>query len=189
MAADRTLYDLVVVGSSAGGIEALTLLISTLPPEFPAALVLGQHLGPDRPSHLTDILARQSALPVRTLAEGAPELLAAGTVYVVPADRDAEIVDHAAVLRARTTGLPKPSIDLLLASAAHAYGERVIAVILTGTSSDGAAGAQAVKAAGGTVIIENPSTARYSSMPASLAPSDVDASLDLARIGPLLHDL
>ena len=189
MSVDRKLYDLVVVGSSAGGIEALSLLVSTLPADFPAPLVLAQHLGPDRPSHLADILARQTVLPVRAVDEGEPTLLADGTVYVVPADRDVEIIDHAVVLHARSTGLPKPSIDLLLASAAHAYGERVIAVILTGTGSDGAAGAQAVKAAGGTVIIENPETASYPAMPASLAPASVDMSLDLARIGPLLHDL
>ena len=84
---------------------------------------------------------------------------------------------------------PKLSIDLLLASAAHAYGERVIAVILTGTGSDGTAGAQAVKAAGGTVIIENPDTAQLSRYAVLCTPLSVDMSLDLARIGPLLHDL
>lgn len=189
MAADRRLYDLVVIGSSAGGIEALSLVMSTLPVDFPAPLVLALPLGPDRPSHLADILARQTELPVRTVDEGVAEPLVAGTVYVIPADRDVEITDHTVVLHERSDGLPRPSIDLLLASAAHAYGERVIAVILTGTGSDGAAGAQAVKAAGGTVIIENPATARYPAMPAALAPSTVDMSLDLARIGARLHDL
>jgi two-component system, chemotaxis family, CheB/CheR fusion protein len=189
MSGDQKLYDLVVVGSSAGGIEALSLLVSTLPTDFPSPLVLAQHLGPDRPSHLADILARQSALPVSIVGEGAPQALAAGIVYVVPADRDVEITDHAVVLQTQSTGLPKPSIDLLLASAAQIYGERLIAVILTGTGSDGAAGAQAVKAAGGTVIIENPETASYPAMPASVAPSSVDMSLDLARIGPMLNDL
>lgn len=186
---DRKLYDLVVVGSSAGGIEALLRLVSTLPTNFPAPLVLAQHLGPDRPSHLADILARQSALPVRSIEEGPPVLLADGTVYVVPADHNVEIIDHSVVLRAGSTGLPKPSINLLLASAAHSYGERLIAVILTGTGTDGATGAQAVKAAGGTVIIENPDTASYPAMPASVATSSVDMSLDLARIGPILYDL
>jgi two-component system CheB/CheR fusion protein len=186
---DRKLYDLVVVGSSAGGIEAQERLVSTLPTNFPAPLVLAQHLGPDRPSHLADILARQSALPVHSIEEGSPVLLADGTVYVVPADQNVEITDHSVVLRAGSTVLPKPSINLLLASAAHSYGERLIAVILTGTGSDGAIGAQAVKAAGGTVIIENPDTARYPDMPASVATSSVDMSLDLAQIGPILYDL
>ena len=189
MSGGQTLYDLVVVGSSAGGIEALSRLVSTLPTDFPSPLVLAQHLGPDRPSHLADILARQSALPVSIVDEGAPQALAAGVVYVVPADRDVEITDHAVVLQTQSTGLPKPSIDLLLASAAQIYGERLIAVILTGTGSDGTAGAQAVKAAGGTVIIENPDTASYPAMPASVARSSVDMSLDLARIGPMLYDL
>jgi len=119
MAAGRTLYALVG-GSSAGGIEALSPLVSTLPANFPAALVLGQHLGPDRPSHLADILARQSALPVCKVVEGAPERLAAGTVYLIPVDRDAEITDTAVVWHTRSPGHPKPSIDLLLASAAWA---------------------------------------------------------------------
>lgn len=184
------LYGLVVVGSSAGGIEALSTLVAALPAEFPAPLVLAQHLDPHHLSHLGEILARRSTLPVRTVVDR--EHLEPGVVYVVPSDRHVEIADHLVRLRAddtRSAKHPKPSVDRLLTSAARAYGEQLIAVILTGTGSDGASGARAVKAAGGTVIIENPATAAYPGMPESLAPTTVDLVSDLERIGPLLHDL
>jgi two-component system CheB/CheR fusion protein len=84
---------------------------------------------------------------------------------------------------------PKPSVDVLLASAAKAYGDRLIAVILTGSGSDGAAGAIEVKRAGGVVIIQNPQTARFPSMPSALPPSIVDFQADIERIGPLLYNL
>ena len=108
---------------------------------------------------------------------------------MIPADRDVEINDHEVRLRADSGKRPKPSVDRLLATAAHAYGERLIAVILTGTGSDGATGAHAVKAAGGMVVIENPATAAYPGMPESLASTTVDLVADLEQIGPLLNDL
>ena len=185
----QRLYDLVVIGSSAGGIEALSLLVGTLPPDFPAPIVIAQHLDPERPSHLGEILTRRSTLPVRTVTGADPEALSPGTVYVVPADRDVEITDHTLHLLSEPRRHPKPSVDLLLSSAARAYGERVIAVILTGSGSDGAAGARDIKVAGGTVVIENPETASYPSMPASLAPTTVDIVANLDQIGSLLRDL
>jgi two-component system, chemotaxis family, CheB/CheR fusion protein len=182
-----TLYDLVVIGSSAGGIEALATLLAALPPDFPAPIVLAQHLDPDRPSHLGEILARQSTLPVQMVTD--PQSLTSGVVYVVPADRDVEIFDHTVMLRTDREGRPKPSINRLLGSAARAHGERLIAVILTGTGSDGAAGAWEVKAAGGMVVIQNPRTAAYPAMPAALSPTAVDLVADLEQMGTLLYDL
>ena len=181
------LHSLVVVGSSAGGVEALSLLVATLPADFPAPLVLAQHLDPRQPSHLGEILARRSTLPVRTVTD--QEHLDPGVVYVVPADRHVEIADHMVRLHDNSGKHPMPSIDRLLSSAASVYGERLIAVILTGTGSDGASGAHAVKAGGGMVIIENPATAAYPGMPESLTPGTVDLVADLERIGPLLYDL
>ena len=186
---EQRLYDLVVIGSSAGGIEALTLLMGTLSPDFPVPIVIAQHLDPERPSHLGEILTRRTTLPVHTVTGTDPQSLSPGTVYVVPADRDVEIMDRTLHLLSTSTRRPKPSVDLLLSSAARAYGERVIAVILTGSGSDGATGARDVKVAGGTVVIENPETASYPSMPASLAPTTVDIVANLDRIGPLLCDL
>ncbi|HMA33890.1 MAG TPA: CheR family methyltransferase [Chloroflexia bacterium] len=180
-------YQLIVVGSSAGGIEALATLVASLPADFPAPLVLAQHLDPTRPSHLGEILARHAPLPVVTVADHAP--LRPGTVYVVPANRHVAITAHDMTVLPDGPGRPKPSIDLLLTSAAAVYGPQLIAVILTGTGSDGTAGADAVHAAGGTVMIQNPQTAAFASMPASVAPAAIDIVADLSQIGPLLGDL
>lgn len=183
----ESLYSLVVTGSSAGGIEALSTVMKSLGTDFPVPIVIAQHLDPRHPSHLQEILATRSALPVRTVTDREP--LVPGTAYVVPADRHVEISDGHLHLLADTLPRPKPSINLLLKTAAMAYGEGLVAVILTGTGSDGAEGARQVKEAGGTVIVENPETAAFSGMPASLAPTTVDMVADLEQIGPLLHDL
>jgi len=179
--------DLVVVGSSAGGVEALPTLVATLPADFPAPIVLAQHLDPNRASHLGEILAARGALPVRTVTGEEP--LEPGVVYVVPANRHVRITDHHVDVGDGEHGRVKPSVDLLLSTAAQVFGERLIAVILTGMGSDGGGGARDVKAAGGTVIIQNPETARFPAMPESLAPTTVDIIADLANIGPILHGL
>lgn len=186
-AEERLPQQLVVVGSSAGGIDALSMLVSTLPADFPAPIVIAQHLDPNRPSALRTILARRTALPVHTVEDQVR--LEAGTIYVVPANRHVSIFDSTITLQIDGVGRPSPSINLLLETAAAAYGEGLIAVVLTGMGSDGAAGAYSVKQAGGTVIIQNPQTATHPSMPRSLAPGIVDIVADLERIGPVLYDL
>jgi two-component system CheB/CheR fusion protein len=180
---------LVVIGSSAGGIEAISVLVSTLPADFPAPIVLAQHLDPTRASNLDIIIRQHSTLPVE-LVTGRSRL-EPGKVYVVPSNRQVSIEDgHVDVQAdAHTRTRPRPSVDLLFASAARAYGDRLIAVILTGSGSDGAAGAVEVKNAGGTVLVQNPQTARYPSMPLALPPSIIDSEADLEQIGPLLYDL
>ncbi|HEX2738958.1 MAG TPA: CheR family methyltransferase, partial [Rubrobacter sp.] len=183
----RSLSNLVVIGSSAGGVEALSLLLSTLPVDFPAPVIVAQHLDPARESHLGEILGRKSTLPVRTVTDH--EQLESGVVFVVPANRHVNVTGTEIDLRVDTHGRPKPSIDLLLGSAAEVVGERLIAVILTGTGSDGAAGAGVVKKAGGTVIIQNPRTAKYPGMPQSLAPNTVDIIAELDAIGEIIHGL
>jgi chemotaxis response regulator CheB len=90
----RRLYDLVVIGASAGGIEALSVLVATLPRGLPVPIVIAQHLDPNVASHLGQILARRSILPVRTVGRDAPEHMEDGTIFVVPPDRDVEIADH-----------------------------------------------------------------------------------------------
>ena len=179
---------LVVIGSSAGGIDALSTLVSTLSPDFPAPIIAAQHLDPSRLSHLQEILSRKSVLPVRTAQD--QEQLQNGVVYVVASDRHVEITDHTVNVMSETArGRPAPSIDLLLGSAAEVFGEQLIAVILTGLGSDGADGARRVKELGGTVVIQNPKTASHPEMPLSLAPTTVDIVAELEAIGPLLSDL
>ncbi|HEX5548433.1 MAG TPA: CheR family methyltransferase, partial [Ktedonobacterales bacterium] len=178
---------LVVVGSSAGGIEVLSTLVSTLPNDFPAPIVIAQHLDPHRPSHLSEILARRSRLPIHTILDN--EKLETGHIYVVPSDRHVEIRDGHLSLRMDRQSRPVPSINLLFKSAAQAYGEGLIAIILTGAGSDGAAGAVEVKSAGGAVVIQNPATAPYPSMPRSLPPGIVDFIANIEDMGALLSDL
>ncbi|MBA3275298.1 MAG: PAS domain-containing protein, partial [Chloroflexia bacterium] len=180
------LSHLVVIGASAGGIESLSVLVGSLPATFAAPIVVGQHLSPKRESALGEILARQSPLPVRVVTDR--DSLEPGVIYVVPPNRD--VVIAGSEIRVHEDGQgPHPSIDLLFSTAAEAYGENVIAVVLSGTGSDGAAGARDVKYAGGTVIIQNPETAAYPGMPLSLAPSVVDIVANQDRIGELLDVL
>ena len=184
---DGRASQLVVIGSSAGGIDALSEVVRRLPTDLPAPVLLAQHLDPKRRSHLAEILQRQSPLPVETVADGSK--LESGTIFVLPPGSHAEITDHQVRLSDVTDQGPRPSIDLLFSSAAQAFGEGLIAVILTGTGHDGAAGARDVKAFGGTVVVQNPETASYPGMPLALAPTSIDIVAELPAIGPLLHDL
>ncbi len=178
---------LITVGASAGGVESLATLVSTLPTPFPAPIVIAQHLDPTRPSQLQEILARRTNLPVHSVVGHEP--LEAGVIYVVPSNRHVTITDHHVGIDPEGTGRPKPSIDLLFETAAAVFGEGLIAVVLSGLGSDGAAGARRVKEAGGTVVIQNPRTAPYPSMPQALAPTTVDVIADVDAMGPLLDDL
>jgi two-component system CheB/CheR fusion protein len=178
---------LVVIGASAGGIEALSTLVATLPDDFSAPIVVAQHLSPTHPSQLPEILARRATLPVRIVADRMP--LEPGVIYIISPNAQVEIADHHVSVAEERGARPAPLIDLLLTTAAHAYGENLIGVILSGTGSDGASGARDVKANGGTVIIQNPETAAHPEMALSLAPTTIDNVADLERIGPLLHDL
>src|SRR5438128_6313470 len=178
---------LVVVGCSAGGIEALSTLLGGLKLDFPAPVVLAQHLDPARRSHLQTILQRKTALPIVLVSDS--QNLTPGSVYVVPANRHVVVSDGTVSLQSDHGDRPRPSVDLLLTTAARSYGERLVAVILTGAGSDGAAGAVDVKQAGGTVIIQNPRTARYPSMPLALPPTVIDHVVDVERMPALLEDI
>jgi len=181
--------ELVVVGSSAGGVGALSTFVSTLNKSFPAPIVIAQHLDPQRPSHLGSILERRSTLPIVIVSEHGETKLEGGRIYVVPANQHVRITDGHVHLEGDHNDRPKPSVDMLLSSAAQSYGEHLIAVILTGSGSDGANGAVDVKNAGGVVIIQNPQTAAYPSMPLSLPPTAVDHVVEIEQVGPLLYDI
>ncbi len=184
---ETTEAQLVVIGSSAGGIEALTRVVASLPADFGAPIVIAQHLDPRRPSHLGEILSRHATLPIKVVEGTAP--LEDGVIFVTPSNRLVEIVDHELRLRPARSGSIAPSVDLLLETAAAAFGPGLTAVILTGSGSDGAAGAWHVKQAGGAVVIEDPATAKFPSMPRSIPPSLVDATADLDSMGQVLRDL
>jgi len=178
---------LVVTGSSAGGIEALCLLASSLPADFGAPIVIAQHLAPNHQSHLANILRSKSALPVVTV--DARVGLVPGTIYVIGPDHDVEITDdHAQTFIVARSG-PKPSIDRLFATAAESFGDRLIAIIFSGMGSDGTAGARVVKEHGGTVIVQEPSSAPYPSMPLAIPPTLIDLVARPEAMGEMLSSL
>jgi two-component system chemotaxis response regulator CheB len=179
---------LIVVGSSAGGIEALLTLVSALPRHFGTPICIAQHLSPSLPSHLSAILTRRGNLPAFFPVDGAQ--LLAGAIFIGPPAHDLAVIGrHVAVTP--TLQVPaSPSVDRLFASAASSYGSRVIGVILSGNLTDGTLGLQAVKQAGGTTIIHNPLEAVYPSMPQSAREQcAIDYCLALTQIAPLLQQL
>ncbi len=179
---------LFVIGASAGGIDALERLIGSLPATFEAPIVVAQHLDPSRVSRLAPILQGCTSMEVVSVADSAA--IKAGTIYVVPAGQHVEISDRSVSTTPADKGVhPLPSIDLLFTSAARAFGERAVAVVLSGTGSDGASGAQAVKQAGGTVVIQDPATAAYPGLPASIASVNVDLVSDIDNMGQLLGSI
>src|SRR5258706_9750067 len=146
-----TAFDIVAVAASAGGLRALMKLLSALPSDFPAAVTVVQHLDPTHRSLMADILGRHSLLAVKHAEED--DLIQPGTVFVAPPDRHllANADGRLSLSRTELVHFVRPSADLLFESVAASYKDRAIAVVLTGTGSDGAAGLQAVKKMGGTV--------------------------------------
>ena len=157
---------IVALGASAGGIEALQRLMRELPEDLPAAVCLVLHIPATSRSLLADIISRQTALPVTSAIDG--ERLVVGHVYVAPPDRHLRVRAGSIELdRGPKENGVRPAIDPLFRSAAGAYGERAIAVVLSGSLSDGAGGAAAVAAAGGAVLVQEPDDAVVPSMPES----------------------
>src|SRR5260370_8024455 len=167
---DSSPGDLVVIDSSAGDVEALSILVSKLPADFPAPIVIAQYLDPSRPSSLDSIHSRHTTVPVVLIASISP--LEKGKVYVVPSKRLVTIEDgHFKVQEDQLKRQrPRLSVDALLTSAAGVYGERLIVVILTGSGSDGGTGAVEVKNAGGMGIFQGLQKARFPSTPPAPPP-------------------
>ena len=178
--------DIIVVGASAGGIEALRVLVGGLPKDFAAAVFVVLHTSPESPGLLADILKRSGRLPAVSAKDG--ERIRPGRIYVAPPDRHL-LIEPGVV---RVTRGPKenrfrPAVDPLFRSAAQVYGPRVVGVILTGYLDDGTAGLWTVKQLGGTTVVQDPRDALVPVMPQNaLAHVKVDYCLPLAEIAPLL---
>ena len=158
--------ELVVIGASLGGIEALTVLLAGLPPEMPPiAIVL--HRSPDLSDGLGAVLAERSALPV--VEPDDKTVLVPGTVYLAPGDYHLLIEPGWLSLSSDpAVQYARPSIDVLLESAADAYGAGVLALLLTCSSTDGLSGAAAVHRAGGRVLVQDPTEARSAVLPSAV---------------------
>ncbi|GLV54738.1 chemotaxis protein CheB [Dictyobacter sp. S3.2.2.5] len=181
--------DIVVVGASAGGVEALMTLVSGLPRNLSAALFVALHLSSDGPSRLPEILSRAGVLPAVHPADGEP--IEYGKIYVAPPDYHL-LLERGCVklIRGPKENRNRPAIDPLFRSAAHAYGRRAAGVILTGGLDDGTSGLFTIKQKRGLAVVQDPQEALYSSMPRSaLAHVDVDYVLPLHEIAPLLTRL
>jgi two-component system, chemotaxis family, protein-glutamate methylesterase/glutaminase len=180
----------VVIGASAGGLEALSVLLPALPPGTRASVFIVLHLPRDRPSLLTQILARKCALPVREAQD--KELVELGTVYFAPSNYHL-LVDQGPSL-ALSVDDPvchsRPSINVLFESAADVFSDRLLGIILTGANDDGAAGLAAVQDHGGFTVVQQPETARSPQMAlAAIKRRTPDRVLPLEQIAALLSTL
>ena len=182
-------HDIIVVGASAGGVEALGALAAGLPADLPAAVFVVLHVPAYGASVLPGILSRRGPLPAVHPTDGEPIRL--GHIYVAPPDHHL-LVEKG---RVRLTRGPhenghRPAVDILFRSAALAYGPRVVGVVLTGTLDDGTAGLYAVKQRGGLAVAQDPEDALFASMPRCAIESvSVDHIVPMTEIGPTLARL
>jgi two-component system chemotaxis response regulator CheB len=176
------------IASSAGGLNALTQILSSLPSGFPAAILVVQHTLPTSRSHLVEILARRTNMIVRQATAG--EHIELGVVYVAPPNWHL-LVDREGVMELSQLPLVhfvRPSADVLFECLAANFGVRAIGVVLTGMGHDGTAGAQAIKHGGGTVLVQDQSTSEFFGMPgAAIKAGLVEHVLPLAKIAEALQ--
>lgn len=183
-------FDIVAIAASAGGVTALGFVFQHLPLDFGAIVVCVQHLDPRHRSLIPQVVGRRSKLPVEMAAEGLS--LEPGHIYMAPPDQHMLVNRDGSVSLAHTelVNFVRPSADLLFESVAAAFGERAIAVVLTGTGKDGALGVTAIKDRGGTVIVQDEATSEFFGMPsAAIHTGKVDFVLSLDEIPPALVTL
>lgn len=176
----------VVIGASAGGVEALSDLVASLPPGLPAAIFVVLHVSPYGVSSLPAILSRAGPNPAIHPRDGAP--IEPGVIYVAPPDHHL-LVDRncIAVKKGPKENRFRPSIDALFRSAAYVYGQRTIGIVLSGALDDGTSGLWSIKRLGGISIVQRPNQARFETMPRSaLENVEIDYTESATRIGPLL---
>jgi two-component system chemotaxis response regulator CheB len=182
-------FELIVIGCSLGGMRALQVVLAGLPATFTVPVAVVQHRHRASNEGLPVYLRKSSHLPVIDVDD--KQWIKPGTVYLAPADY------HLLVERGMFSlsvddrvAYSRPSIDVLFESAADAYGDKVVGVIMTGSNQDGAEGAKRVKARDGFLVVQDPATAEAPSMPqAAIAAARVDRILPLERIGPFLVEL
>lgn len=184
------IYEAVVIGVSAGGIAALEKILPKINPDYPAAIIIVQHMAVGGGNYLVDHFNASCTLPVKEA--GDKEKIEAGTIYFAPANYHLLIEPHRSLALSvdKKVNYSRPSIDVLFHSAADAYCRNLIGVILTGANADGSAGLAAVKKRGGLTIVQVPETAEVATMPeAAINACLVDHILSLEQISSLLNNL
>ncbi len=181
--------DIIVIGASAGGVQALCTVAEELPPNLPAAVFVVLHVAPDGYSALPSILSRSGRLPASHPADG--EVIRPGRIYVAPPDRHLAICNgNVRLSRNASENGHRPAVDVLFRTAARWYGSRVAGVVLTGNLDDGTVGLAAIKKCGGVAIVQDPKDADYPGMPASAIHNvEVDHVVPVAKVGGLLDRL
>jgi two-component system, chemotaxis family, protein-glutamate methylesterase/glutaminase len=182
--------DAVVIGASAGGIQALSVLLPALPVGTRAPIFIVIHLPRDRRSVLAAIFSRKCALPVHEAEDKEPVL--PGTVYIAPTNYHLLVDEGPQIALSADDPVhhSRPSVDVLFESASEIYGNRLLGVILTGANEDGARGLAAIKDAGGVTLVQSPDTAQSPMMVLSaLALRPADAVLSLEQIAEALRTL
>ncbi|MEH2393108.1 MAG: chemotaxis protein CheB [Nostoc sp.] len=183
-------FDIVAIAASAGGVTALIKVLSTLPAEFTAAIAIVQHLPRQYPSLMAEILNWHTAISVKQAEEG--DILTPGTAYIAAPNHHLLVNGDGTLSLSQSESVRflRPSADLLFESVAATYKNRAIAIVLTGTGSDGTIGVEAIKKMGGTVIVQDIETAEFSGMPSAVIQSgNVDFILPLNKISPTLVTL
>ncbi len=182
-------FDIIVVGTSSGGLKSLQTLLSGLPESFSLPLVMVQHRGKDSDLGLAEYLRRFSNMPVREPEDKEP--VERGVAYLAPRDYHLLLENHQFALSTDApVAFARPSIDVLFESAADEYKEKTIGVIMTGANNDGASGLMKIKQAGGVALVEDPNSAASTQMPlAAIAQTRPDWILPLSEIAPCLRRL
>ncbi len=182
-------HDIVVIGASAGGVEALATLFASLPENLPAAVFVVLHLPPDSRSTLPQILQRAGQLPAAHAHDG--DHIESGRVYVASPDLHLLVEqDRVQTSRGPRENRHRPAVDVLFRSAALAYGSRVIGVILSGALDDGTAGLAAIKQRGGLAVVQDPDDALIPAMPQSaLEHVEVDYRVPVAEMAAVLEQM
>ncbi|MCW2651314.1 MAG: two-component system, chemotaxis family, protein-glutamate methylesterase/glutaminase [Mycobacterium sp.] len=183
-APERAKVDVVALIASAGGLDALSGVLGDLPIDFPAPIIVQQHLG-RQTSILPTILARRSHHEVAWALDG--EVLTPGRVAVCPARMQLHITPGGICSLSPLAPTAFRTHDALLTSLADSYGARALAVVLSGSGTDGAAGTTALKNAGGTVIAQSEDTSEYASMPRAARVAGADLVLPLHEIGSAIN--
>lgn len=189
-AGDLPVVDAIVMGASAGGVEALLTVLRSVRPGFTLPILAVLHLPEERNSQLAQVF--QNRLPIAVREARDKETIKAGTLYFAPAGYHLSVEDDLSLSLSQEDKVfhSRPSIDILFDSAADAYGPRLAGVLLTGANSDGARGLAKIRAAGGLTVIQDPKTALARTMPeAGLSLHTPNYLLPLSDIGPLLVQL